>query len=64
MDLVNYLVKEIKLYNYKIEITFNTPLRTSPDKQGFSFLSTNRIMTRVQPKQKPIIINMQIQFYI
>ena len=64
MDLVNYLVKEIKLYNDKIEITFNTPLRTSPDKQGSSFLSTNRIMTRVQPRQKPIIINMQIQFYI
>lgn len=64
MDLVNYFIKEIKLYNDKIEITFNTPLRTSPDKQSSSFLSTNRIMTRVQPKHKPIIINMQIQFYI
>ena len=64
MDLVNYLVKEIKLYNDKIEITFNTPLRTSPDKQGSSFLSTTRIMTRVIPRQRPIIVNMQIQFYI
>ena len=64
LALINYLVKEIKLYNDKIEITFNTPLRTSPDKQGSSFLSTNKIMTRVQPKQKPIIINMQIKFYI
>jgi len=34
--LVDYLIKEIKLFDDKIEITLNNPLR-SPDKQGFSF---------------------------
>ncbi len=34
--LVDYLIKEIKLFDDKIEITLNNPLR-SPDNQGFSF---------------------------
>ena len=33
---VDYLIKEIKLFDDKIEITLNNPLR-SPDNQGFSF---------------------------
>ena len=33
--LVDYLIKEIKLFDDKIEITLNNPLR-SPDNQGFS----------------------------
>ena len=37
--LIDYLIKEIKAFDDKIEITFNNPLRTSPDNQGFSFLS-------------------------
>ena len=36
--LINYLVKEIVLYDDKIEIYFNKPIRTSPDEnRGFSF---------------------------
>ena len=37
--LINYLVKEIVLFDDKIEIYFNSPLRESPDNdsQGFSF---------------------------
>ena len=36
--LINYMVKEITLYNDRVVITFNSPLRTSPDEsQGFSF---------------------------
>ena len=35
--LINYLVKEVVLYDDKIEIYFNTPTRTSPDEnRGFS----------------------------
>ena len=35
--LINYLVKEIVLYDDKIEIYFNKPIRTSPDEnRGFS----------------------------
>ena len=36
--LINYLIKEIVLYDDKIEIYFNKPTRTSPDEnRGFSF---------------------------
>lgn len=36
-QLINYLIKEIVLYDDKIEIHFNKPTRTSPDEsQGFS----------------------------
>ena len=35
--LINYLVKEIIVYDDEIHIYFNTPLQTSPDNsQGFS----------------------------
>ena len=39
--LIDYLVKEIILYDNKIKITFNTPLKTSPATQGFSFTLNN-----------------------
>ncbi len=36
--LINYFVKEIVLYNDRIEIYFNSLAETSPDEsQGFSF---------------------------
>ena len=38
--LINYLVKEVVLYDDKIEIYFNKPTRTSPDEnRGFSVYS-------------------------
>lgn len=38
--LINYFVREIILFDDKMEIHFNSPLRTSPDDdQGFSFYS-------------------------
>ena len=38
--LINYLIKEIVLYDDKIEIYFNKPTRTSPDEnRGFSVYS-------------------------
>lgn len=36
--LINYLVKEIELFDDEIKITFNTPIKTSPDEcQGFYY---------------------------
>ena len=36
--LVNYLVKQITLFDDKIQIQFNSPIKLSPDdSQGFSF---------------------------
>ena len=38
--LVNYLIKEIKLYNDRAEVYLNSPMPISPDEsQGFSFYS-------------------------
>ncbi len=38
--LINVLIKEIIIYNDKIEIYYNSPIKTSPDKnQGLLFLS-------------------------
>lgn len=35
--LIDYLIQKITLYDDKIEITFNTPLKSSPATPGFSF---------------------------
>ena len=38
--LINYLIKEIILFDDRIEIIFNSPLMYSPDNsQGFTFYS-------------------------
>lgn len=45
MALINYLVKEIKLYNDKIEITLNNPLKKNPDNNlDSSFLFKSRFL--------------------
>ena len=33
--LINYIVKEVKLFDDKVEIIFNSPIKKSPDSQGF-----------------------------
>lgn len=63
--LINYLIKEIKLYNDKAEFTFNTPLRTSPNEQGSSFLSTTRKIKKfIQNQINPKMLEMEIRFYV
>lgn len=43
--LINYLVKEIVLFDDKVQIIFNNPLPQSPDNsQGFSFCSKKYVM--------------------
>lgn len=44
--LINYVVKYIKLYNDKVEITFNTPLKASPDNQDLPFLIATKYLHR------------------
>lgn len=63
--LINYLIKEIKLYNDAVEITFNSPITKSPNNKGFSFLYANGILNKyVQNKPQPKKIEMQITFKI
>ena len=66
--LINFLVKEIVLYNDKIEIYFNTPIKTSPDdesRRGFLFYSDyGNLHYRIQNKQELQNRQMRIEMYI
>ena len=66
--LINFLVKGIVLYNDKIEIYFNTPIKTSPDdesRRGFLFYSDyGNLHYRIQNKQELQNRQMIIEMYI
>lgn len=64
--LIDYLIQEIKVFEDKIEITFNSPIKTSPDKnQGFFILSFNsKLPQHVQNKEQPNMIDIEIKVYI
>ncbi len=63
--LINYLIKEIKLYDDKMEITFNSPIRKSPNDKG-SLLCTKfeKFGIIVMYKSEFEYIDMQIKFYV
>ena len=45
--LINFLIKEIVLFDDRIEIHFNSPLRNNPDdSQGFSFYRHSKVLQR------------------
>lgn len=51
--LINYLIKEIQLFDDKIIIVYNTPKTMSLDKsQGFSFLCGKRAVPDLHSKRK------------
>jgi hypothetical protein len=64
--MISYLVKEIRLYDDKVEIQFNSPILKSPDNsQGFLLYTGFRkmpylILNKPQPKLK----TMKIEIYI
>lgn len=64
--LIDYLIQEIKVFEDKIEITFNSPIKTSPDKnQGFFLFSfTSKLPQYIQNKEHPNMIDMEINLYI
>ena len=65
MLIVNYLIKQIKLFDDKMEITFNSPLEISPVSQGFFFYENTAKMTFVVPNSKEIIVvDFGIEMYI
>lgn len=62
--LIDALIKQIKLYNDKIEITFNTPTLQSPnDKDSFLMLK-NKMKKIIQNKQQPAFIDISVEFYV
>ena len=63
--LINLLIKEIVLYNDKIEIHYNNPTMKSPDEsQGFLFYSgKGKIVSEIQGK-KPLVVKIKIEMYL
>ncbi len=63
--LINYLIKEIKVYNDKIEITFNSPIIKNPNSKGSLFLSINSKLKQLMPNRLLVIYkDIRIDFYV
>ena len=64
--LITYLVKEIVLFDDRIEIYFNSPLTISPDdSQGFSFYSERIIVTyKIPQRTQPATIKLEMEMFI
>ena len=60
--LIDCLIKEIVLYDDKIEIFFNSPIKLSPDEsRGFTFYTEDIKITYKDPHRSELI-NIQVQF--
>jgi len=63
--IISYLIKEIKLFDDKMEITFNNPINESPEHQGFFFCEKTEIMIIYKPVERVYEnIEMKIEMYI
>lgn len=62
--LIDALIKQIKLYNDKIEITFNTPTLQSPNDKGSFLMLKNKMKKIIQNKPQPAFIDMSVDFYV
>ena len=62
--LIEALIKQIKLYNDKIEITFNTPIIKSPNDKGSFLMIKTKMKKVIQNKPQPIFVDMNAYFYI
>ena len=62
--LINYLIKEIKMFNDTMEITFNSPINKSPDSQGFSFYTEKCKIKNIQNKNFATYQEIEIKMFI
>lgn len=62
--LIDALIKQIKLYNDKVEITINTPTLQSPNDKGSFLMLKNKMKKIIQNKQQPALIDMSVDFYV
>ena len=61
--LIEMLIKQIKLYNDKIEITFNSPIKKSPNDKDSSFLL--RVVKEIEIyKEQLEVRKMRIDLYV
>lgn len=65
-NLINYVIKNIKVYEDKIEITFNSPIKRSPDNnQGFFLFTINsKLPQYIQNKEKPNMLDIEVKYYV
>ena len=61
--LISYLVKEIKLYNDKAEIIFNSPLKKSPNSDSY-FLYRTKYMFKPVQHHLPLKIEMKVSYAV
>lgn len=62
--LIDALIKQIKLYNDKVEITFNTPTLQSPNDKGSFLMLKNKMKKIIQNKPQLALIDMSVEFYV
>lgn len=62
--LIDALIKQIKLYNDKIEITFNTQTLQSPNDKGSFLMLKNKIKKIIQNKPQLALIDISVDFYV
>ena len=64
--LIDYLVKEIKVYEDKVEITFNSPIKRSTDtNQGFFLFTFNaKLPQYIQNKGLLNMLDIEIKCYV
>lgn len=64
--LIDYVIKEIQVYEDKLEIIFNSPIKRSPEtNQGFFLFTFNSNLPQyIQNKEKPNMLEMEIKYYV
>ncbi len=64
--LIDYAIKEIQVYEDKLEIIFNSQIKRSPDNnQGFFLFNFNsKLPQYIQNKEKPNMIKMEIKYHV
>ena len=64
--LIGTLIKEIIVFNDKIEIYLNSPITTSPDtSQGFLFYKEKLVMpVYIESKKEPYLFDIEVEMII
>ena len=64
--LIDYVIQEIRVYEDKLEIIFNSPIKRSPDtNQGFFLFTFNsKLPQHIQNKEKPNMLDISIKYFV
>lgn len=64
--LIDYLIKEIRFYDDKIEIIFINPIKISPDKNQSFFIAeySTKIQRVIQNITDPRYVDIKVEVYV